>query len=212
MNRKTIIFDFDGTIADNLELSIDIFYELTKQQTRASESEIARLRKMSLLQVARDLRVPIWKGLRLHKRARERQWERRDELHPVPGIIAAIKQLHKAGNQLFILTTNSERNVQYFLEKHKLTPYFDEVYAGVRLFRKKGNLRMLAKQQHVRPADCYYVGDESLDMDAANQVGMKAVAVAWGYNDVELLESRQPELVIRDPKEFVPAFAAIDKN
>jgi phosphoglycolate phosphatase len=212
MSHKIIIFDFDGTIADNLELSIDIFYELTKQQTRASESEVARLRKMSLLQVARELRVPIWKGLKLHKRARQRQWERREELHPVPGIITAIKQLHKAGNRLFILTTNNERNVQYFLEKHKLTQYFDEVYAGVRLFRKKGNLRMLTKQQHLRPADCYYIGDESLDMDAANQIGMKAVAVAWGYNDVELLASRNPVLVVRNPKELVPAFAAIDKH
>ena len=210
MSSSTIIFDFDGTIADSFDVTIDIFYELTNRKIRLNESEITRLRKLSLLQVARELQVPLWKGILLHRQARKKQWDHRDDIRPFAGMAEALKDLHKAGNHLLILTTNGEQNVQYFLQKYGLAQYFDDVYAGVGLFRKKNALRKFAKKHHLEPGDCFYVGDESQDIDAAKQAGMKTVAVSWGYNDISLLETKQPDLVVMKPKEFVSVFA-VDK-
>lgn len=207
MNGNTIIFDFDGTIADSFDETIEIFYEITKRKVRLDDSEVARLRKLSLLQVARELRVPIWKGLLLHRQARTRQWQYRDEIRPFAGIADALKNLHEAGDHLFILTTNGSRNVEYFLQKYGLSQYFENVYAGIGLFRKKHALRKFARQHHLKPEACFYVGDESQDIDAAKQAGMKTVAVSWGYNDISLLRTKQPDLVVAEPKEFVSVFA-----
>ncbi len=44
---KTLVFDFDGTIADSFELVVDIAYELTGLP-KQSDEQVARLRHLPL--------------------------------------------------------------------------------------------------------------------------------------------------------------------
>ena len=45
----------------------------------------------------------------------------------------------------------------------------------------------------VAPADCVYVGDAVVDMEAARAAGMAAVAVTWGAGERPALEAARPD-------------------
>ncbi len=51
-----------------------------------------------------------------------------DELKPVPGIKAALRELKQRGYQLGILTSNARENVQLFAKLHGLDPLFDFIH------------------------------------------------------------------------------------
>ena len=57
----TVIFDFDGTIADSLELVIEIFRTLVPGHDDASDEQIEALRNLSVRHIADTLGVPMWK-------------------------------------------------------------------------------------------------------------------------------------------------------
>jgi pyrophosphatase PpaX len=55
-----------------------------------------------------------------------------------------------------------------------------------------------ARQLGVSPADCVYVGDATVDVEAARAAGMGAVAVTWGAGEPALLSAAAPDSVVDD--------------
>jgi len=54
MERETIIFDFDGTIADSLELAIRLYQKLGDARLPLTSERIDELRRLPALQVAKE--------------------------------------------------------------------------------------------------------------------------------------------------------------
>ena len=55
-----------------------------------------------------------------------------------------------------------------------------------------------AGQLGVSAADCVYVGDATVDVEAARAAGMGAVAVTWGAGEPDLLSAAGPDAVVDD--------------
>ncbi|MGB7414444.1 MAG: HAD hydrolase-like protein, partial [Thermosynechococcaceae cyanobacterium] len=49
------------------------------------------------------------------------------------------------------------------------------------------------------------IGDETRDVEAAQQVQLRTIAVSWGFNSRAVLEKQQPDIVIDHPSELVAA-------
>lgn len=202
---KTLIFDFDGTIADSFELALDIAHDLLGIE-RFDEKEIARLRGMPPSKIVRELRIPITRLPRLILKGRQKMHERMAEVHPFPGMPEILHALHTGGYHLLVMSSNSERNVRTFLRANNLESYFDGVYGGVALFNKAAALRKVIRRNRLVTADCFYIGDEVRDIVAATKVQVEPVAVSWGYQTAAALEKYHPYAVAKTPADFMRIF------
>jgi HAD superfamily hydrolase (TIGR01549 family) len=209
---SVLIFDFDGTIADSMDLAIEIFYEVTGHPRVEDPARIAYLRTLPLLKVAKEARVAPHQIPRLLLRGRSLMHQRIDEVKTFPHLHDTLQQLHEAGYQLFVMSSNSQQNVEHFLQKHALADYFDGVYGGVGLFSKTGALRKIVRRNKLQASDCYYIGDEMRDMNAARKAHIQPIAVAWGYNDVHALRGQNPFAVAEKPSDLLRIFQSRDKH
>ncbi|MET1033259.1 MAG: HAD hydrolase-like protein, partial [Candidatus Saccharimonadales bacterium] len=133
--KKTLIFDFDGTIADSFELVIDIVYQLTGIPHQ-NEQEVARLRKLPLLKAAREMKIPFSRAPGLLLKGRQVMHDRISEVHPFVGVPETLHQLQEVGYHMLVMSSNSEQNVRTFLRANNLELYFDGVYGGASIFSK----------------------------------------------------------------------------
>jgi phosphoglycolate phosphatase len=207
MNKGTIIFDFDGTIADSFEVVLDIFYELTGR-AHFTEAEIAEYRKLPLKKVGKKVGISLSQVPILLVKGRTLMIHRMQEVKPVPGMQDALRELHEAGWRLMVISSNSRQNVEAYLHAHNMDQYFDRVYGGVGLFGKNMALRKVIKQNKIDRQSCYYVGDEVRDMQASHKTHIGGVAVAWGYNDVSILQREKPTAIAENPTKLVEFFTS----
>lgn len=199
--KKAVIFDFDGTIVDNFQLAVEIFYEVTDRQNPLTSGEINRLRSLSLVQVAVELGVPFWKGPYLLFRGRRILGKRITQAKLVAGMPELIKKLHRRYD-LYIVSSNSQANIEKVLSKHDLSKYFKGIYGKSRWRSKRRILRRICRRRGYTSAKTCYVGDETRDIDAAHHAGLKSIAVAWGYNNIRALNRHHPEKIVFEPSEI----------
>ncbi len=198
------IFDFDGTLADTWPLVVDISYQLSGGAQRLPETRINELRQQPLLQAVRMLGISRWRLPRMILFTRPYMLPRMHEVEPFPGIVDAIKQLHAAGHTLYILTSNRAQNVHAFLELQGLADYFTDVsgvYIG-NVFYKIYGIHKLVHRYHLRKDDCYYVGNEPLDIVAAGRSGIHTIAICWGNAGKRALKAAKPDFLIDTPKQL----------
>lgn len=199
---STIIFDFDGTIADTFKRALEIAAELTGTTERVTPAEIARLRGMSAYQVIQELRIHPWKMPFLVSRGRKKLREEMDRIRAVDGMPRVIKQLKASGHELYIVSSNSEQNIKFFLKQHDLEQEFAVVDGGAGIFRKARRLRHLIKRNKLDADDVFYVGDEVRDIEAAKHAGVRIISVTWGYNNMAALVAHHPDFVARKPADI----------
>lgn len=197
---KTIVFDFDGTLADSFELVLDITHELTGMRRR-TEKEITALRRLPLLTAVRQHGMHWWALPKLILLTRRKMFHRMHKVKLFNGVEAMVRDLHQAGYHLLVMSSNRERNVRACLRAHNLENYFDGVY-HCSVFHKVGGLRRILRRNQLQPASTYYVGNETLDVRAANKLGLRAVAVTWSGQDRKELEAAQPFALIDKPTEI----------
>lgn len=189
---KTVIFDFDGTIADTFVTSVRIYERLSKRQIPFSDEEIQRLRAMTVVELVRELRIRPWRVPLLLVRGRRMMRNEMEAIVVFEGMEDVLKQLRQAKVPVFIMSSNSPGNIRKLLSRLGLEHYFTEIYGNVSVFGKAKMLRMIVSRNKLVPSNTFYVGDEGRDIEAAKRVGLNNVAVTWGYNSRELLASHHP--------------------
>lgn len=198
----TIVFDFDGTLARSLPLSIDLFFELTGRTDRFSEEEVLRLRALPARQLVRELGLSPWRAAVLLVRGRRLMRARMADVPLVQGMAEVVSSLHADGHHLLIVSTNNVRTIVRFLDTHALRGYFSEI----RTIRQSGKarvLRQLVRRQRARPDAVVYIGDDARDIEAARRAGVSIMAVGWGYAAPALLRQYRPDALVERPHELL---------
>lgn len=199
-DKPAIVFDFDGTLADSLYATLRTLYELIHREQLPVE-DISRLRGMTMVQVLRELKIPLWRALFLKQAVYRGMRDRMDDVALVPGIDEMVKLL--AGDfRLFIVSSNDVPNVMIFLQRFRLKAYFTQIYGDANPLRKARVLRKVIRENGLNDREAWYVGDQAWDIKAAHRVGMKAAAVTWGFSNIHVLESCRPEVLAFDPTEL----------
>lgn len=200
---KVIIFDFDGTIADSFWVMLQILHELIGRPF--VKEDVSRLRGMRSRQILRVLKIPMWRAVFLAARARQLMSQHLEEITLIPGIDEALRTLAKT-HTLYILSANSVVNARHFLERNHIADVFTGMYGDVQPWLKGRALRNIARARKLVPSETWYVGDGYLDIKAAHHAHMKAMAVAWGYSNIHVLESCHPEALVFSCDELVTQF------
>ncbi len=201
---SAIIFDMDGTIADSFDYVSD-FLAQHANHPALSATEKQDLRGLSMREMACRLGYHWWDAPRLYilGRRRMKQTIQKRYLQPFSGMPEIIRKLHNEGHELFILSTNSMRNIHHFLEGQKIHSYFVDIYAGIGVLNKAPGLRRLLKEQHLKAEEAIYVCDELRDIEAAQAVGVRTIAVTWGFARRGALVDVQPSALADTPQELM---------
>ena len=197
--NRTLLFDFDGTIADTMHTILGIYNGIVAPSYNCKPlppEKIEEMRNAHSRDVMHEYNVTIFKLPFMIMRARKELSRRIDAIEPKTGIVEAIKALKAKNCGLGILTQNSRKNVHYFFKKHGLENAFDFVYTSLFAFNKHKVIRKILRKWNISPSELIYIGDETRDIDAAKKAGIKVAAVTWGYNKPEALAARNPDYLI----------------
>ena len=198
-----IIFDFDGTIADSFAVIVDVFETITGSKTVLTAAQMHELKGKPLQVVARELHVPFWKIPWLLVRGRRLMGRRINDVPLFDGMGKVIEELHAEGHQLFVVSSNSTRNVKRFLKHNHLYSYFVSIRGGVGLFGKPRVLRRLMKRNRFQTDECIYIGDETRDVLSAKSIQLRVIAVEWGFANPSFLRDMLPTAMAARPQDII---------
>lgn len=203
--RPTLIFDFDGTLADSMMISLDILYRLVHHDPLPAE-DISRIRGMTLIEMLRQLRISPWRAFLLRGKTYRSMGSRMTELALVPGVKMMLQAL-AAKYELYIVSSNSKVNIKTALKQFGIAQLVVGVEGGANPLSKTNALRKLVRVNHLDPKETWYIGDQSGDVRAAHRAGLRAGAVSWGFSNIHTLEAVHPDLLVFTPEELLQHFS-----
>lgn len=203
-NIKYIVFDFDGTLADTIDLAIGIFNKIAHEYNLKQIEEEDRIALMTkkpkdLLKIYEITQIKV---ILLLLRIRKEMGKHLNDLKIVNDIKETLQELKQSGFRLGILTSNSKNNVGIFLENNGMSDIIDFIYSGKNLFGKDKVMKSMLEQEKISKDEIIYVGDEMRDIEASKKVGIPVIAVSWGLNKREALESFKPDQMAHSPKDL----------
>lgn len=202
---NTLVFDFDGTLADTFFLIPEIYQVVAIEFGFKSfdSNQIQLLRHKGFAQLVKELKIPIYKLPKLAKRIQEEIGKKMPEARFFQSIPSILQNLKKQNYTLGVLSSNSRKNVMQFLTRTQTRPLFDFVYTGRSILGKDKVLKRMLKSQKLAKQQVLYFGDEVRDIVACKKVGLKVAAVSWGFNSYKILASNKPDYLIKKPTEIL---------
>lgn len=200
---RTIVFDFDGTIADTLSVVIRIANKFAEHYgyRKIPLSDIPKIREKKPSEVLRHLGISIFKLPIVVRKIRFEMNKEIVRLQTAVDLRNTLIALKEHDCVLGILTTNSRENVMEFLKNNDLQ-LFDFVYSGRAVYGKGRLLKKLMKDKTIPHENPIYVGDEIRDVEAAKKAGVKVIGVSWGYNTRSALQKANPDHIVENPEEL----------
>lgn len=205
MIYKTIIFDFDGTIADTMEEGRRIFNEIAPDYgiRQIDREEMEGFRSYTINQFITEMRIPATKVPLFIARGTVAMRKSIARVPLIAGVEEVLPLLRQQVERFGILTSNTVDNVELFLEAHKIRDLFDFVQSTSKLTGKSRYLNATRKRYVLKSAEMLYVGDEVRDLRAAKKAGIPCAGVSWGFNTRERLVAEEPEHLLDHPAEFL---------
>ncbi|MEJ6570419.1 MAG: HAD-IA family hydrolase [Akkermansiaceae bacterium] len=205
MKYRTLVFDFDGTIADTLDESLKIYNQMAEQHDLRpiDDDEIHHLRHMKLNDFLDHLGTPRLLVPKLLFRGTQMLKSRIGSLPLIEGIAEVLPLLKKRAIHLGILTSNSVENAQLFLKTHGIDHLFSFVSSTSKLTGKAKHLRSIQRKYELNAGKMVYIGDELRDIKAAKKAGIPMAAVGWGFNSPKALADSKPDYLFQHPSELI---------
>lgn len=123
---------------------------------------------------------------------------------PYEGIPELLEELKKEGYTI-ICYSNKPDDVLQKVMNDILPNKFDEVCGILPNAPTKPDptvLLNLLKKYNVNKEEACYIGDSDVDMQTAQNAGVHAIAVSWGFRSREFLEKLEPEYIADNTEEL----------
>ena len=195
---KTIaIFDFDGTICQSFDLIVACLQK--KSPTQLDPNHLRTLPSKDVVKAV-GLKLVDLPGMILSARKTFKENILTQTI--VPTLKESFLELKKKGVSLHIVSSNSEENIEMWLENNGCRDLFDSIYSASTIFGKAKVLKSMMKTNKIDKDSCVYIGDETRDIQAAKEVGLESIAVSWGYNTLDILSTCAPNYLCKVPKDI----------
>ncbi len=129
------------------------------------------------------------------------------------GIPEALEEIAARGLRLWVATSKPLPFARQVVEHFGLDRYFVDIHGpaldGYRSSKPELLAHLLSAHELV-PAETIMVGDREHDVEGARGVGIRCVAVTYGYGDREELERAAPELLCSTPSALPGALGYLE--
>ena len=205
---KTLIFDFDGTIANSSIVFMHGWNEFADQYgyLKVDEGDIALARGLTLHECAKKFHFPMLKMPIILPKIYKYFHANIGQVQPYEGICEMLKALKEAGNELVILSSNEKRNIDAFLKQHGITE-FQTILSANKLFGKDRTLKKFMKDRQLNGESIFYIGDELRDLQACQKCGISFGWVSWGLQGEQLINPYNPSNKFYSPNDIISQFS-----
>lgn len=189
----TVIFDFDGTLADTNKLILNSFNHIyNKYHDRKCDEDyiLSTFGEPLELTLRRDFSdysyeevVGCYRGYQVDK------FDKEVTLYDT--VIETIKYLHNKNIKLGIATSRLKSSTLYVLKRFNLEKYFQVVISSDDVVKHKPDKEPLIKAiqgLNSTTENTLYVGDSKFDMECAINAEVTPVLVGWQKHSNELAE------------------------
>jgi phosphoglycolate phosphatase len=199
----TLIFDFDGTIANSLNQFVHIYSLLSRKYhlKTITSDQAMEYRHLTVGQFAKILHIPLFIAPFLVMEGLHIQSKIIDQLPIFSGMSEALRKFKHQNIRLGVVSKNSKENINSFLIRENLD-MFDFVHSEHSLFGKAKVLTHVINKYHLNSHQTYYVGDEVRDIEACRKTGIPIISVGWGLNSPEILKKYNPDYLVNTPKQL----------
>lgn len=212
-----VFTDFDGPIMDVSERYYQV-YQYCLTEAKEPDQPVTVLSKTEFWNLKRaqipERQIGSLSGLH-DDQARQFAQLRRQNVHshdylkydcPVPGAIAALKQLQSLSHSLAVITMRREHALSFALTQYDLEPFFpgDRRYCLPDKYTKnhdvieKTRLMDIALAELPPANETWMVGDTEADIAAARSHDLPIVAVLSGIRDRNRLSTYDPDFIVDD--------------
>ncbi len=202
---ETIIFDFDGTIANTLELGVEISNSISKRyryKKIRNNTELDFYRNLPTQQALRAIGISILKLPFVAASFRKKLAKKIHLLKPIDGIVEVIKTLSN-NYTIGIVTSNSRKNTLDFVNRNGLYDHVDYYSTGIGLFQKYSTIKSLMIKNNIDGSRTLLIGDETRDIEAARKCNLPIASVCWGFHTSSALKKFNPDFILNEPTELI---------
>ncbi len=202
MGWKNVIMDFDGTIVDSRSIFVSCTNELSKTFGYRKIEHSSKLREKSTREVLIDVlglqpeQVPLW--VEKFKELLNHTMRSAIMVKGMKEVLSALQKDYRLG----IVTSNTEETVKYILGRDGIGQV-DFILADAPALEKDRAIKGALAQYALSPEETVYVGDDVGDIEACRKVGIKIIAISWGFNSKEMLEKKKPDYLVETPMQLL---------
>ncbi len=192
---KNLIFDWSGTLVDDLDLTLEASNYVFSQygKTRMERDEFRSEFQLPYPDYyARVLPEANLDELENHFRHAFKI--SREPVCVLPHAREFMDFCRARGIRCFALTSVDAKEFDIQCRALGMFGYFEAIHAGIR--HKTSHIHTLLDQHGLNPEETAFIGDMQHDMDTAHHGGITSIAVLTGYNDALQLEKSQPDMMV----------------
>jgi len=198
MDFEAFVFDMDGTMLDNMNVHMQVWYEYLSDlgidlqdgqfyKTAAGRTNGEILRKL----VRADMSEA---EVEQHSQKKEELYRQRYQpmLKPVHGLPEFLEQARQLGIPMAVASSAGCENIQFHLDGLRAEDYFKVVVGAEDVSRGKPDPEIFltaASRLGVDPARCLVFEDSPTGLEAATRAGMRALALTTTYPAERLAQS-----------------------
>lgn len=204
---KTIIFDFDGVIADTMPFTLKKTLKILKEDffVKKNDEEIIKIIKTkSFKEIMAMIGLPIIKLpfiIGKITKSQEELYKIIDTIDIFPGMKDLLLSLKKLGFRLEIISSNLTKNIMKFVKINEIDVFNNIIDA--KIFGKSAVIDSFLNRNKLKKDETVYVGDEIRDIEACKKVGVKVIGVSWGLQDAKILKKRGADFIVKKPSEIL---------
>lgn len=209
----TLLFDFDGTIANSLPTVGTALLE-TLREFGQHDHTLEEMRKC--IGPPLEHSFTVFFGLseadcpRAVATYREHHAKLFDRYASYDGIPEALAALKAHGFRLAVATSKWEQNARDILKMHSTHDLFDLIGGGVDGVRsgKEEVVRHVLDTLGVTADETLMIGDRLYDVEGASALGLRTLGVLWGFGSKQELDDAGAFATVATPAEMVEYLVA----
>ena len=191
---KYIIFDFNGTILDDVDVNIECINQIAKKYLNREP-----VKKEEYLNIFDFPVIDYYKKVgfdfeKLSFKVVGREWmdlyeSKSQEYRLMEGIEEILQNNIDKGYKNIILSASMKENLDRQCHELGIYDYFDEILGIDNIYA--GSKEHIAKAwiEGKDPSECIFIGDTRHDLDVARAIGVRCALVAKGHQSkAKLLE------------------------
>ena len=201
--KKLLLFDFDGVVVDSLDVyegTVTRCLNKIGQPIVKSRADFLELFEdnfyTSLVRKGVDLTAFMNASTDILAQVNYGEMKLFYDLIPV---LAKLK----VANILAIISSSDSQDINLIMTRFHLNGYFRDILGSDVNFSKKEKILHAVDKFGTGKENTYYVGDTTGDIKEAKAVGIKTIAVSWGWHSREKLAAVGPDHLIDTPKELL---------
>lgn len=201
---KLLLFDYDGVLVESLHhyyekvkralnlMGVDLIRSVDDYLTLFEDNFYASLSKNGVdlakfLEAIKKVEIPT-NSMDVH-----------------PFMIPVVRKLADKW-PLVVISSNSQESIKPLLEKAGILSCFQAVMGAETALSKEEKINIARSRYGAEAKETYYIGDTAGDIKEGKAVGVKTIAVTWGWHDRARLLPVQADYLVEQPEELLSLF------